>query len=101
MCMCHLMILILFFTSVYVVVGCNSLSLFLNAIGLTFYNHMAKDNLKDKKKSSVKSFSSRSSTLTKPTASQLAKQNQPRLFGDSRYVSYRLLLVFLDSFVES
>lgn len=52
-------------------------------VGLTFYDHMKKDNSKAKSKSSVKPSSfSRTSTLMKPTASQLAKKNQPRQMGD-------------------
>uniref|UniRef100_A0A5B7BNU3 TPX2 central domain-containing protein n=1 Tax=Davidia involucrata TaxID=16924 RepID=A0A5B7BNU3_DAVIN len=52
--------------------------------GLTFYNHMKKDNSKAKTKSAVKPPFSRTSTLMKPTASQLAKQNPSRQMGDSR-----------------
>ncbi|RZC57695.1 hypothetical protein C5167_005003 [Papaver somniferum] len=44
--------------------------------GLTFYNHMEKDITKAKLKSGNKKSFPRSSTLMKPTASQLAKQNQ-------------------------
>lgn len=51
--------------------------------GLTFYDHMMKDNSKAKTKSSVKPSFSRMSTLMKPTASQLAKQNQFHQMGDS------------------
>ncbi|KAF8413065.1 hypothetical protein HHK36_001041 [Tetracentron sinense] len=43
--------------------------------GLTFYNHMAQDIPKAKSKTAMKA---RGSTLMKPTASQLAKQNRPR-----------------------
>lgn len=50
--------------------------------GLTFYNHMTSDKLKAKAKSTGKP---RSSTLMKPTACQLAKQNQPLQFGGSRF----------------
>ncbi|KAK2989143.1 hypothetical protein RJ640_027217 [Escallonia rubra] len=52
--------------------------------GLSFYNHMMNDNLKAKTKSNMKPSSSRPSTLMKPTASQLAKQNRPRQVIDSR-----------------
>ncbi|CAK9173123.1 unnamed protein product [Ilex paraguariensis] len=52
--------------------------------GLTFYKHMVKDNTKAKIESFVKPYSQRTSTLMKPTASQLAKQNRPRHVGDSR-----------------
>ncbi|XP_071918277.1 uncharacterized protein [Coffea arabica] len=55
------------------------------ASGLTFYNHMKKDSLKAKTKSSVKPYLSRTSTLMKPTASQLAKQNEPRQMCSSRF----------------
>ncbi|KAI3982572.1 hypothetical protein MKX01_031311 [Papaver californicum] len=44
--------------------------------GLTFYNHMEKDITKAKSKCGSKKSFPRSSTLMKPTASQLAKQNQ-------------------------
>ncbi|KAK6947671.1 TPX2 central domain [Dillenia turbinata] len=53
--------------------------------GLTFNNHTTKDVSKAKTKPSVKPHFSRSSTLMKPTASQLAKQNQPLKVGDSRF----------------
>ncbi|XP_043717529.1 protein TPX2-like isoform X2 [Telopea speciosissima] len=46
--------------------------------GLSFYNHMAKDIPKAKLKHASKGPCPRSSTLMKPTASHLAKQNQPR-----------------------
>ncbi|KAK3012979.1 hypothetical protein RJ639_010434 [Escallonia herrerae] len=52
--------------------------------GLSFYNHMMNDNLKAKTKSNMKPSSSRPSTLMKPTASQLAKQNRPWQVIDSR-----------------
>ncbi|XP_071920195.1 protein TPX2-like isoform X2 [Coffea arabica] len=55
------------------------------ASGLTFYNHMKKDSLKAKTKSSTKPYLSRTSTLMKPTASQLAKQNEPRQMYSSRF----------------
>ncbi|KAF8380405.1 hypothetical protein HHK36_027891 [Tetracentron sinense] len=51
--------------------------------GLTFYNHMAQDTLKAKTKSSIKPSFWRKSTLMKPTASQLAKQNRPQEVGYS------------------
>ncbi|WRX18605.1 TPX2 central domain - like 2 [Theobroma cacao] len=44
--------------------------------GFTTYNYTSSDKLKDKSKS-VKSVIPRSSTLMKPTACQLAKQNRP------------------------
>ncbi|KAK9277442.1 hypothetical protein L1049_006985 [Liquidambar formosana] len=53
--------------------------------GLTFYNHMGEDNPKERTKSVVKPFLPRSSTLMKPTASQLAKQNRLRQVGGSRF----------------
>lgn len=52
--------------------------------GMTFYNHLAGDKLKGKSKSSVKPSFPRSSTLMKPTASQLAKQNLKPQIGGSR-----------------
>ncbi|KAA8522308.1 hypothetical protein F0562_012981 [Nyssa sinensis] len=52
--------------------------------GLTFHNHMTKDNSKAKSKSAAKPPFSRTSTLMKPTASQLAKQNPSRQMGNSR-----------------
>ncbi|KAG6636926.1 protein TPX2-like isoform X1 [Carya illinoinensis] len=51
---------------------------------MTFYNHICNDNLKAKVKPTVKPFLPRSSTLLKPTASQLAKQNRP-LISVSRF----------------
>ncbi|KAI5655603.1 hypothetical protein M9H77_32790 [Catharanthus roseus] len=57
--------------------------------GSTFHDQMMKHNLKAKTKSSVKPSCSRTSTLMKPTASQLAKQNQSRQIGDR----FRKLLV--------
>ncbi|KAL3499460.1 hypothetical protein ACH5RR_038553 [Cinchona calisaya] len=53
--------------------------------GLTFYNHLTKDSLKAKTKFSMKPYLSRTSTLMKPTASQLAKQNQPHQMRSSRF----------------
>ncbi|XP_008238684.1 PREDICTED: protein TPX2-like isoform X1 [Prunus mume] len=53
--------------------------------GMTFYNHLAGDKLKGKSKSSVKPSFPRSSTLMKPTASQLAKQNLKPQIGGSRF----------------
>ncbi|XP_068635908.1 protein TPX2-like [Aristolochia californica] len=44
--------------------------------GCNFYNHITKVGPIEKAKSLVRAPSSRSSTLMKPTASQLAKQNQ-------------------------
>ncbi|KAF8379340.1 hypothetical protein HHK36_028774 [Tetracentron sinense] len=48
-----------------------------NNRGLTFYNHMAQYIPKAKTKSASQASLSRGSTLMKPTASQLAKQNRP------------------------
>ncbi|GMP96063.1 hypothetical protein CsSME_00044871 [Camellia sinensis var. sinensis] len=53
-------------------------------VELIFYNHMTKDNSRAETKSVVKPSFPRTSTLMKPTASQLAKQNQPRQVGGSR-----------------
>lgn len=53
--------------------------------GLIFYNHMLNDNPKAQTKSTVKSVLPRSSTLMKPTASQLAKQNRPHQVGSFRF----------------
>ncbi|XP_042503645.1 protein TPX2-like isoform X2 [Macadamia integrifolia] len=51
-----------------------------------FYNHMAEDIPKTKMKRASKGPFPRSSTLMKPTASHLAKQNQPRdVSGSSRF----------------
>ncbi|KAJ7952419.1 Protein TPX2 [Quillaja saponaria] len=52
--------------------------------GLTFSNKIFSDNIRAKTKSSAKPVLPRSSTLMKPTASQLAKQNQPAQVGGSR-----------------
>ncbi|MBA0744325.1 hypothetical protein Gogos_006957 [Gossypium gossypioides] len=52
--------------------------------GLTTYNHLPSDRLKTRSKS-VKPVP-RSSTLMKPTASQLAKQNRPTQVATSRQV---------------
>ncbi|KAH9612401.1 hypothetical protein KSS87_014426 [Heliosperma pusillum] len=52
--------------------------------GLTFYNHMANDMKKTKTKSLAKPHMPRSSTLMKPTASQLAKQKQRQQAIDVR-----------------
>ncbi|XXG76000.1 hypothetical protein AAC387_Pa08g0448 [Persea americana] len=49
-----------------------------NIRGWTCYDHMAQDIPKAKTRSLVEAPSSRGSTLMKPTASQLAKQNRPR-----------------------
>nr|KJB51993.1 hypothetical protein B456_008G241500 [Gossypium raimondii] len=51
--------------------------------GLTTYNHLPSDKLKTRPKS-VKPVP-RSSTLMKPTASQLAKQNRPTQVATSRF----------------
>ncbi|KAM3687139.1 hypothetical protein ACJW31_10G054700 [Castanea mollissima] len=55
--------------------------------GMTYYNHPYTDKLKAKAKSAVKPFFPRSSTLMKPTASQLAKQNRPVQVNGSRFQS--------------
>ncbi|XP_057812014.1 protein TPX2-like isoform X2 [Salvia miltiorrhiza] len=53
--------------------------------GLTFYNHMANTvKSETQSKLSMKPIYPRSSTLMKPTASQLAKQNRPFPAGPSR-----------------
>ncbi|XP_042953681.1 protein TPX2-like isoform X4 [Carya illinoinensis] len=52
---------------------------------MTFYNHTSTDKLKTKMKSTVKPSLPRSSTLMKPTASQLAKQNRPLQVAVSRF----------------
>lgn len=52
--------------------------------GLTFNNHVTKDATKAKTKSSINPRYLRTSTLMKPTASQLAKQNQPHKVADTR-----------------
>ncbi|XAR70385.1 hypothetical protein NMG60_11027227 [Bertholletia excelsa] len=53
--------------------------------GLKFFNPMVSDNSKVRNKSTVKMSLPRISTLMKPTASQLAKQNEARKMGDSRF----------------
>ncbi|XP_062145639.1 protein TPX2-like [Alnus glutinosa] len=53
--------------------------------GMTFYDHMSTDQLKVKAKSTIKPVFPRCSTLMKPTASQLAKQNRPLQVAVSRY----------------
>ncbi|KAE8671564.1 putative aminotransferase ACS10-like [Hibiscus syriacus] len=53
------------------------------ATDLTTYNHLSRDKLKAKSKSAKPM--QRSSTLMKPTASQLAKQNCPPQAGTSRF----------------
>ncbi|XWS49839.1 hypothetical protein CRYUN_Cryun12cG0037500 [Craigia yunnanensis] len=58
--------------------------------GLTTYNHIPNDKLKAKSKS-VKPFMPRSSTLTKPTVSQLAKQNRPPQVATSRFQKLQVL----------
>ncbi|XP_021298409.1 protein TPX2-like [Herrania umbratica] len=58
--------------------------------GFTTYNYTSSDKLKDKSKS-VKSVIPRSSTLMKPTASQLAKQNRPPQVAASRFEKQQLL----------
>ncbi|KAL2551631.1 Cell cycle regulated microtubule associated protein [Forsythia ovata] len=52
--------------------------------GLNFYNHTMNDTSKTKTNLSVKPSFPRTSTLMKPTASQLAKQNRPPQDGDFR-----------------
>ncbi|KAK4365277.1 hypothetical protein RND71_016635 [Anisodus tanguticus] len=56
--------------------------------GLTLYNHMAKGATKGKTRCSAKPSCPRSSTLMKPTASHLAKQNLPRPIGESRLPTF-------------
>lgn len=56
--------------------------------GLTFYNHMAKGATGGKTKCAGKPSCPRSSTLMKPTASHLAKQNLPRPIGESRLPTF-------------
>jgi hypothetical protein len=51
---------------------------------MTFYDHMSTDQLKVKAKSTIKPVFPRCSTLMKPTASQLAKQNWPLQVAVSR-----------------
>eukprot|EP00258_Populus_trichocarpa_P045112 XP_024461131.1 protein TPX2 isoform X2 [Populus trichocarpa] len=53
--------------------------------GLTFYHQKSTDKSNPKVKSMVKPTFPRSSTLMKPTASQLAKQNRPTQIGVSRF----------------
>ncbi|KAF5175299.1 Cell cycle regulated microtubule associated protein, partial [Thalictrum thalictroides] len=56
-----------------------------NCRGLTFYNHMAQDiHTHPKSKHATKTSLFKSSTLMKPTASQLAKQNRRVVHGSSR-----------------
>lgn len=52
---------------------------------LTFYDHLAHDIKKSKTKSLAKPSMRKTSTLMKPTASQLAKQNQQRQVYGSRF----------------
>ncbi|KAM3321931.1 protein TPX2 isoform X5 [Capsicum chacoense] len=56
--------------------------------GLTFYDHIAKGATRGKTRCSVKPSCPRSSTLMKPTASHLAKQNLPRPTGESRLPTF-------------
>ncbi|KAJ8555679.1 hypothetical protein K7X08_013175 [Anisodus acutangulus] len=56
--------------------------------GLTLYNQMAKGATKGKTRCSAKPSCPRSSTLMKPTASHLAKQNLPRPIGESRLPTF-------------
>ncbi|GAB4856973.1 hypothetical protein Ancab_014886 [Ancistrocladus abbreviatus] len=53
--------------------------------GLTFYDRYMREMRKTKSESIGKPPQQRSSTLMKPTASQLAKQNQRQQFGDYRF----------------
>ncbi|KAL9242864.1 hypothetical protein vseg_016822 [Gypsophila vaccaria] len=53
-------------------------------MGFSFYNHLANDVKKTKPKSFAKPYMPRSSTLMKPTASQLAKQKQRQQTVDVR-----------------
>ncbi|KAL3498733.1 hypothetical protein ACH5RR_041465 [Cinchona calisaya] len=48
-------------------------------LGLTFYNYMMEANSNAKTKSIMQPYVPRTSTLMKPTASQLAKQNRTRI----------------------
>ncbi|KAG4171644.1 hypothetical protein ERO13_A12G222900v2 [Gossypium hirsutum] len=57
--------------------------------GLTTYNHLPSDKLKTRSKS-VKPVP-RSSTLMRPTASQLAKQNRPTQVATSRFPKLQVL----------
>uniref|UniRef100_A0A2N9EW76 TPX2 central domain-containing protein n=1 Tax=Fagus sylvatica TaxID=28930 RepID=A0A2N9EW76_FAGSY len=58
---------------------------FVLTTGMAFYSHTSTGTLKAKAKSAVKPFFPRSSTLMKPTASQLAKQNRPVQVSGSRF----------------
>ncbi|XVF10726.1 hypothetical protein REPUB_Repub07fG0207400 [Reevesia pubescens] len=58
--------------------------------GLTTYNHVPIEKLKAKSKS-VKQYMPRSSTLMKPTASQLAKQNGPPQVAASGFQKLQVL----------
>ncbi|XP_062074152.1 protein TPX2-like isoform X2 [Humulus lupulus] len=49
------------------------------------YNHLSSSKPKGKTNARVKASCNRSSTLMKPTASQLAKQNRPAQVGSSRF----------------
>ncbi|KAI6707295.1 hypothetical protein NL676_010257 [Syzygium grande] len=53
--------------------------------GLRSYNHISCNMIKAKSGTSVKPCLPRSSTLMKPTASMLAKQNQPSQVASSRF----------------
>ncbi|OVA07737.1 TPX2 central domain [Macleaya cordata] len=65
--------------------------------GLTFYNHMEKDIRKAKTKSAIKTFIPKSSTLMKPTASQLAKQNRQHEANGSHRFMERFQKPFLQN----
>ncbi|XP_055821390.1 protein TPX2-like [Solanum dulcamara] len=56
--------------------------------GLSFYNHMGKGATRGKTRCAGKPSCPRSSTLMKPTASHLAKQNLPRPIGESRLLTF-------------
>ncbi|XP_056174115.1 protein TPX2 isoform X2 [Syzygium oleosum] len=56
-----------------------------NSKGLRSYNHISCNTIKAKSRTSVKPCLPRSSTLMKPTASMLAKQNQPSQVASSRF----------------
>ncbi|XP_022737564.1 protein TPX2-like isoform X2 [Durio zibethinus] len=58
--------------------------------GFTTYNHIPGDKLKVKSKD-MKTSMPRGSTLMKPTASQLAKQNQPPQVATSRFQKLQVL----------
>ncbi|XP_010277432.1 PREDICTED: protein TPX2 isoform X3 [Nelumbo nucifera] len=71
--------------------------------GLSFFDHMAKDISKAKTKPPLKTALPRASTLMKPTASHLAKQNQPREVGGSRFLkrSSKPMVKYSDKSLEN